>query len=353
MQIKIFKNIFYYMLILFVIYIYFKNAGIIAVYIKDALQLCYNTVIPSLFIFMVLATFLSGLKCTEFLSLPFIPLFRLLNIKNRKTITYCILSVLSGFAVGGFFLDKINRETNCNKNMLGVLSVIMSNNSPAFVITAVGTCMLGHTASGVMLYCAILISCFITAFLFSFIFPYTDNSCGENDPGCCDFIYAIKTSVISILNICGIVVFTYSLCKVILIYTDNTLISVALAALFEVTAACSMAVNTLGSNLYILCAILSFCPLSTIFQLKSAGSNNKISFKILWLSKLVHIPLSLLILRILINLFPQTFAVYASSDISVNMYWNAPHISAFMLILSMCFIICFDKKIGVFTILRK
>jgi len=353
MRITAFKNMLYCTFIVFYIFFYFKNADVAAVYVKESLYLCYSTVIPSLFIFMVLATFLSYLKCIDYLCLPFIPLFRLLNINNRKTMSYCLLSILSGFAAGGYFLDKINKENRCNENMLGIISIIVSNNSPAFVITAVGTCMLGHTASGVMLYFSILISSFITAFLFSFIFPFADISYTKNSNTTSDFILAIKTSVNAILNICGIVIFTFSLCKVVSVYTGNLFVSVALAAFFEVTTACSIAVDTFGYNLYILCAILGFCPLSTILQLKSMGENHKMSFKILWLSKLVHIPLSLLILRIAINLFPQSFAVYANGDINVNMYWNAPHISIFMLLLSLCFIICFDKKIGVFTILHK
>ena len=121
------------------------------------------------------------------------------------------------------------------------------------------------------------------------------------------------------------------------------------SALFEVTSACKMITDNIGKNLYLICFALSICPLSTYLQLKSYSKSYNINLKILMLSKLIHIPLSLLILRVAVNLFPQSFAVYSNGDIKVNMYWNTPYISCCFLILSICFVIFFDKKIGVFT----
>lgn len=347
------KNNIKIVLVISALCLYFCNIKAINIYVKDALFLCYSTVIPSLFIFMVLATFLSGLKGVELLSLPFTALFRLLNIHNRKIISYCILSILGGFAAGGYFIDKIQKEYDCSENMIGVISIITSINSPAFVISAVGANMLGHISSGIILYFSILLSSFITAFIFSFIFPYSPLQCKKTDIIAADsFICAVSSSVTSIINICGIVILSYTACNVIMLYSQNILISSLFSVFTEVTTACRFIIEAFGKNLYMLCIALSFCPLSTCLQLKNC-TENSLNLKILLLSKFVHIPLSLLILRLAVNLFPQSFAVYASGDISVNMYWNAPHISCVMLLISLCFVICFDKKIGVFTILRK
>lgn len=344
------KNVVHFLVAAGVIYLYFINSAAFSVYVKEALQLCYNTVIPSLFIFMVFASYLASMNLCRFISLPFVPVFRLLNICDRKIISYCVLGILSGFAAGGYFLNRIREEFDCDKNMLGIISIILSNNSPAFVISAVGTIMLGSFYSGIMLYCSILLSSIITAFIFSFLFPYSQPVPVKNtDNTNMRFSYAINSSVCALLNICGAVVFSYSVCKVISLYSKNMAVSVAFSVLSEVTSACSIITDCYGKNLYLVCIALSFCPLSTCLQLKSHINSSDFSLKILLLSKIVHIPLSLLIMRIAVNLFPQSFAVYASGDINVNMYWNAPHISCWLFILSICFVICFDKKIGVFT----
>ena len=151
----------------------FYNTQTVIDAVKQAMLLCYENVIPSLFVFMVIAAFMSQLKCSYLLSIPFTPVFRLLNINNRRIITYYLFSILSGFASGGYFIDRMRNEFNCSENMIGVISIITTNNSPAFVISAVGASMLNNISSGVILYCSIIISSFITAFIFSFIFPYS------------------------------------------------------------------------------------------------------------------------------------------------------------------------------------
>ena len=337
------------MAVLLIIF-YFFNSAEISLYVQEAIYICYNTVIPSLFIFMVFTSYLSSVKGCEILALPFIPLFRLLNIHDKKIILYCVLSILSGFATGGYFLNRIKTEFNCNPNMLGVVSILVSCNSPAFVIVAVGANMFGNIYSGIILYCSVLLSCFITAFIFSFLFPYhTVHSVKTDITRHSDLSYSITDSVYAIVNICGVVIFSYSVCKVISLYIQNTAVSVAFSILSEVTSACRIIIDSYGKNLYLICAALAFCPVSTCIQLKSPIISRDFSLKILLLSKIIQIPLSLIILRVTVNLFPQSFAVYANSDIKVNMYWNSPHISCWLLISAVCFVICFDKEIGVFT----
>ena len=344
------KNFLQSFFMFFLIYIYFDNSAFISIYVKEALVLCYNTVIPSLFIFMVLTVFLSGWDGCRYIGIPFLPLFRLLKIGDLKTVSYCVLSLLSGFATGGYFLDRIKKENLCDKNALGIISILVSNNSPAFVITAVGTNMLGHFHSGLILYFSILISSFITAFIFSFLYPYPPlKNTKIQKLQSTDFISSLNNAVMSILYICGAVIFSYSLCKVVSLYTNDMLISSLISVLFEVTTACRIIIDNIGKNLYFICFALSLCPLSTCLQLKSCSKSGNINLKILILSKFVHIPMSLLILRIAVNLFPQSFAVYANGDIKINTYWNTPYISCCFLILSICFVIFFDKKIGVFT----
>lgn len=344
------KYIFQSILFFIIVYAYFKNSIYINGYVKEALYLCYSTVIPSLFVFMVLTIFLSGQPICRFISAPFSPFLRLLKIKNLQIVSYCVLSILSGFATGGYFLNKIKEENLCDDNAIGTISILVSNNSPAFVISAVGINMLGHINSGIILYFSILISSFITAFIFSFIYPYSCITNSKNIKASnTNFTSALNEAVMSIICICGAVTLSYSVCKVVSLYNENLYISSLFAAFFEVTTSCKIITDNIGKDIYLICFALSLCPLSTYLQLKSFNKENIVNLKILILSKFIHIPLSLLILRIAVNIFPQSFSVYASNDIRVDMYWNSPQISCCFLMLALCFVILFDKKIGVFT----
>lgn len=345
MQIMKHKNFLQAAVAATVLAVYFFNAGTVVEAVKEGLLLCYNTVIPSLFVFMIIASALSCFKGSEILGFPFIPFFRLLKISDRKLISYCVLSMLGGFATGGQFLNKIGKEYNCDKNLNCVLALLAGNNSPAFVIIAVGLQMLGSIKTGVLLYISAIVSCYITAFIMSFILPYNDYPEKKyNADASIDICDSIKYSVSSILNICGIVIFVNCICKVIQLYSVSSALSVAFSVVCEVTAACNMIYEEFGKNLYLICIAVTIFPLSAYFQMKSFDEYCIYNFKVLLAARLFQIPISICILRILVNIFPVASSVYASGDIKVNIYWNAPHISVCLLILSICFVVLFDKK---------
>lgn len=349
MRISYLKKSFQILFIVFLLLFYFFNSASIGNFIKEGMLICYTTVIPSLFIFMVIATFLPNLKYSNLLSKPLQPIFRLLKITDKKIVSYCFFGLLSGFATGGYFLNRINDEYECDENFLGVIAIIVSNNSPAFIVSAVGANMIGNVKTGIILYMSIIISSIITAFIFSFIFSYNIPKFRINKQyHKTGIAYAINSSVMAILNICGIVVFTFSLCKAISLYIQNPYILSIISSSLEVTCGCKIIIENFGKNLFLLCIALSFCPLSTCLQLHCKEKSYKI-LKMLLLSKLITIPVSVLLLRININLFPYSIATYASGNITTSIYWNKPHISCFFLIISICFVIMFDKKVGVFT----
>ena len=352
MQISNTKNILCSVFTTLFLYLFFTNIKAFSQYTFEALNLCYTTVIPSLYIFIVFTTYLSNTEFTPNLSTPFMPFFQLLNIKNKQIASYCLLSIISGFATGGYLISKLKNEYDCSKNMITVLSVLMSNNSPAFVICAVGLNMLGNISSGIILYISMLFSSLTTAFILSVLLPYNCDFADKiSKKHNFDLTTAIHSAVSSMLYICGVIITIFPVCKVFQLHMRNIVFSTMLSAISEVTTGCHMIISNCGKNIYLICIALTLCPLSTYFQLKSHCEN--LNIIPLLLSKIIQIPIALLILRIAINLFPQSFAVYAIGDISVKTYWNRPDISCCMLILSLCFVVFFDKKIGVFTNLHK
>ena len=354
MLFKTAKNYIHFSAVVLCLYIYFINSETVIASVKDGMNLCYNVVIPSLFVFMVICNIISNLNCCEMLAVPFMPYFRMININNRRIASYCIIAVLGGFATGGIMLDKIRSDFNCDKNTLDILSILMTGNSPSFVILAVGVHYLGSINLGVMIYLSITFSAFATAFIVSFIHtPNCKYATKSNLVITNNITVSIRNSVTAILNICGVVIITFSLCKVLSLYTNNSFILLIISALTEVTSACEFICNSTYKNIYLLSLILSLFPASAYLQFKSIGNNSTFSTKILFLSKLIHIPMSQLMLKTAVNLFPAVLNVYANGDISVNMYWNRPHISFFMFLISVCFIIFLDRKKEVFTNIQK
>ena len=354
MRFKKTKNTAVMFAVLVSIYVYFCNAKAITVFVKEGMLLCYNAVIPSLYIFMVMCQIISNTNLCYFISIPFIPFFNLLNIRNKTVVSYCILGILGGFATGGVMLNKIQTDFDCDSNTLAILSILLSGNSPAFVILTVGLYYLGNIYTGILIYFSILLSLLITSFFISCIFPPGYINPSKNKLGITNsIILSIKSSTYSILDICGIVTLSFCICKVISLYINIPFISLIFSIFIEVTTACEYLFSHYGFNLCLLSLILTICPLSTYLQMKSIGNNNTLNFKMLFISRIIQIPIMLLALRTLLNLFPQSVNVYSSQDISVYMHWNNPKISLYFLLLSVCFVIVTEKKLKVFTILSK
>ncbi|MBQ6896354.1 MAG: hypothetical protein IJN69_04020 [Oscillospiraceae bacterium] len=334
--------------------IYFSNAQTVINSVMGGLSLCYNVIIPSLFIFMVICEFISGLDCCEYLALPFMPYFRLLNIDNRKIASWCILGILGGFATGALMLDKINKHFKISRGALKVLSVILSMNSPSFVILAVGLKYMGNIESGIIIYLSCLLSSLITAFFISVFEPVCIENTSENVLVMTKTITnPVKSSTNAIICVCGVVTVVFTLCKVLSLYINNSCILSIFSVFTEVTTACEYIFSTFGKNIYLLSLTVFLTPLSAYLQLKSEGNNNEYNiFFIVWV-RILQLPLSFLILRTILNLFPAALTVYADSNITINPYWNSPRLSFCLFIISFYFTVLCDKKIGVFTIPSK
>lgn len=347
MQITKFKNMFVPVGFILFVAVYFSASQAIVSGVKSGLQLCCNVIIPSLYPFMVVSCFIASSRYADAISRPFVFVFRLLNIKNRRVMTYCMLSIIGGFATGGYFLNVINCNENIPQNMQKILPVMMSLNSPSFVITAVGVQMLGSLESGVMLYVAVVVSAFITAFFMSFILPFEDNSTAKSaKERQITLTQAVKNCVDSILDICGVVIVVSALCKVVELYSDNLLLTLVFSLFCEVTAACNFVTQYFGGNLFILIVALCILPVSSYMQLKSSDKKGILNLKPLILSKAIQIPIAVAVMRILVNLFPTVCNVYASGDITVNRHWNSPVLSFYLIFVSVCFVVFFDKKTG-------
>ncbi len=333
-----------------VLYMYFRHSNIISNSVKDALYICYDTLIPSLFVFMVISTVIADTKFSEYICIPFIPFFRLLKITDKKIMTYCIWGLLGGFASGGYFLNRILQEYSIDENLTKILTIITSLNSPAFIISVVGEKMTGNIYIGIMIYASVVLSAYITAFISSFFINYSAvqriKKGWVNNFSAAQSIYK---SVTGMLNICGVFIISHTICNVIHLYTQNSLILWFFSAFTEVTSSCFFVHNDLGNNIYLYCATLCIFPLSAALQIKSFSAGNIYSFRFLCFSKLIQIPIALCFLKILVNVFPVISSVYSSNDISVSNYWHSPQLSIYLFIISIIFVVMFDKKVGVFT----
>lgn len=112
------------------------------------MQLCCETVIPSLFPFLVLCELLLQSPLADFFGIPFVPLARALGIRSRRAPAALFCGLLGGFASAARSVDRMYRESEISQREASVLLVCCVGSSPAFIIGSAGYAMLGSVKAG-------------------------------------------------------------------------------------------------------------------------------------------------------------------------------------------------------------
>ena len=236
--------------------------------VRNSLIMCYSSVIPSLYVFMVFSLYISQGDYTDVLSLPLRFFGRLMKTEDNNYSACLLLSLIGGFAVGASMINKLH-EYGYSENSLKAIAPSMINNSLSFCVMAVGAGMLGNYQLGLMLFISLTAASLITSFIFSFLFRYdTITKSSSYQPHLLTFVECVNSSVKNILSICGFVILFNCICEVVSLYTDSILMELLLFCFTEVTAGCSKILYFTGKNPFLLCAALSIFPVCTICQVK-------------------------------------------------------------------------------------
>lgn len=285
--------IIYFLVIIFLL-TYFKNVAFIMESVEQALLICKKTLIPSLFIFMVFSSYISKTRAKKIVGIPTKFFCKLLKVDDYDIACCVTLSLLGGFAVGASFLSELYENKKIEKNLIHILSILMTGNSISFVIFGVGIGMMNNYHLGIFIYLSLLISNFITAFIFSFFIKYKGIYNDENMLyTCCGnpLVASVKSSVTAMINICGYVILFYAACNVVSLYTTSDNLFVIICSFLEVTTASIKAIEVFNSNPYIICIVLSLIPACTIMQIKSFFSKD-FKLYVLLLSRIIQIPIA-------------------------------------------------------------
>lgn len=311
-------------------------------YVKNALSLCYNNVIPSLFLFMVISNYISAGSFVPVLSKPFRWFARLMKVEDEHYPAYILLSLVGGFAVAGGLLKKMT-DLGYSRRTAQLLSISMVGNSFAFCAFAVGAGYLGNFNLGVMIFISTAAAGLITAFILSFFINYEGVGRLEISLRQPSLVESIGDAAKSMLSVCGFVVVFYCICEVILLYIYNSALKAVLCAITEVTSGALKVSRLTHANPTAVCLCVSFLPACTLAQTGYFSQDPRIA-KPLFFSRILHMPISILIFSVLKNLFPVAAAVNAAGSVVVKGYQNSIEISATLFVLSVIFLCIFDSN---------
>lgn len=305
--------------------------------IKNGFLLLGNNLIPALFPFMVLSSYISSSSLSEMISKLFEKAFKTIFRTSGYGIIPFLLGALGGYPVGAKTVCEFYENGKISENDAGRLFYWCINPSPAFLITAVGTFMLGNTKSGFILY----FSCILSSLTIGFFCRFLSN--GEINPIKSQplkakesiFVKSVSKGSEGMLSICGWVL-TFcvlaSLCDALnLPYS----VSYIIKSVGEVTTGCKNAVSS-GLALPIIAGISGFGGFAVICQCASYSSICKVEMKHLICSRLISSALSGIYCSALLKLFPQCENVSVVIGTSSSTFTLYHSITASIILMIMC-----------------
>ncbi len=314
-----------------------------------AINLCLDTIIPSLFPFFVCSGLLSVLGfsslCSRFLSPIMRPLF---NLPGSGAITF-ILGLVSGYPVGASSATDLYTSGQCTKCEAERMTAFCNNSGPLFVIAVIGQSFLGNARFGYILYASHVLSALLVGLIFRF-YKGSDNQTPLTLPSAPQIGIknatlglgsVIDNSVFSTLKVCGFVLFFAVLTKAI----PSSPLTPFVYSFLEITGGINLLSQLdieLSMKLSIISFFLAFSGLSVVFQVSSIISPLGISLTPYICGKLTQGLLSFFITLVLVEKVPISQTVFSSYQVFTPLRCSMTSIASVLVavfVLSLCCLI--------------
>ena len=266
-------------------------------YMKKGLRLCSDTVIPSLFPFMVISELIvssgAGVRISRLLSKPMSMLF---GIGQAGAVAY-ILGAVCGFPIGAKTAVSMYDKGIMSKRELEQVLTFCNNPGSAFVISAVGVSLFGRREVGILLYVCGILSSVAVGFFTKFFFKSKDTvrltilPSSSRDGTVESITGAIQSSATAMLYVCAYVVFFSALIGCIGAFLHRfgapEWVIACIFGFFEISSGVGAGSEvSVGLASILLCALfLGWSGLSVHFQIMTVCSGRGISFKPYFIAK--------------------------------------------------------------------
>ena len=291
--------------------------------IRESVDLCIYTVIPSLFPFLVLSGMMTMSGSAEYMGKIIHPLTKKMFLTSENGSFLFVTGILCGYPVGAKCISDMIKDRKISTEEGKRLILFCNNSGPLFVIGAVGYGMFSDIKYGTILYISHILSAIVIGIAtrrdtVSYSKYHTDT----NTPY---FTRSVENSVITVLNICGYIIFFSAICTIIndIIPTDLKILRLAVCSLTEVTCAIKnisdMYSLTLQLKLIITSFLLGFGGICVLFQTKSVISGSGLTVLPFVYAKICQGALSSLFTYMIICFYPLrccSHSVQSGADFS-------------------------------------
>lgn len=290
------KKIFH-LLVLFVIGLILFRAESVITHTKDALIMCFDIIVPSLFPFFVCSGLLIYSGFAESVASYARHIMRpVFNVAPAGAAAF-VLGIISGFPSGAICTRDLYRCGNLSKAESERLLSFCNNSGPLFIIGSVGTAIYSKPMYGVMLYLIHIISSILVGIIFRGYGKNRHSSpptrINTNELSIAQtFTFSLDAASKNILTVCFSIIFFSTVSRTLFeLLPLNPALDALVSGLCEFSTGV-LKVSGLNTNiaekLILSSLIVGFSGLSVHLQVMSVTADAGLSLKPYILGKSLH-----------------------------------------------------------------
>ncbi len=304
----------------------------------DGLRLCINSIVPSLFPFMVTTQLLTRTGIVHTIGSCLSGVVSPILGVNRNLCGAVLIGTVGGFPNGAHSVGLTFKDGYCSKTEAERAIALCNNCSLIYICSVAGSLVLGSIKAGIIFLIAEALSIISASVILRIINRHTHSTTEvkyqRNKESFSTIICkSITESGLNTLNMCSYIVFFYIISGLIsCVLPKSTLLQAVVKGLFELSGGVKLCTDIDFPLNYVICsAIIGFSGISVIFQVCDVCEKYKLSSKEFVISRLINLIFMPLYTIILLVILPRE-AIYVSSDVNYsNAYSSA--ISSHLIIL--------------------
>lgn len=305
-----------------VIYLIICNAQLSIEYAKDAMNICFEMIIPTLFPFFICSGILIYSGFCEIPARLFRSCMKPLFGINPAGSPAFILGIVSGYPLGAVTAGELYENNYISKTEAERLLSFCNNSGPLFILGSVGAAVYTNMRYGIMLYVTHILAALTVGILFrfykknEFVQPPTVMTTPKRTVGEI-FNIALQNSIKNIFTVCGAIIFFSAVCRTALdmLPIDGTVRAFVTGITEFATGTVQISELTLpvAQKLVMTAFIVGFAGLSVHMQVIAIIAKYRLSLVPYFLGKLMHGIIAAAYAALYLHFNPITEAVFNPS----------------------------------------
>ncbi|MBQ9374792.1 MAG: nucleoside recognition protein [Ruminococcus sp.] len=347
---KAFKGLLFYIIAAIIVY-WCTHLIIHSKCVKDeiisAIERCINIIIPSLFAFMVMSSFIIKSSIYKYIAIPFYPITKYIMKMPSSLFFVFLLGNISGYPVGAKLLLDMFKARRIDKKTAEIAICFCYGGGPAFFTGTIGLAIFNSTKAGLLIFISVLFSNFIIACIMCRICIIKCNKNDETVSFSADYLIdSIISAGKSLFVVCVTILFfscimaildAEGLFQLIQHMGLNDEYCTLIKSILEISYISNLSANSINL-IPIIAGLCSFGGVCVIMQVKAIVGNS-FSLKRFMLSRVGSCLLSYLITKALLKLFADSIMPALSEKVEISIM--ADNLLPSICLIIMIFIVAF------------